>query len=158
MEHLWNLRNYPPGPFPWPIIGNLHQIDGKQQFRTCEQLAKIYGSVYSISLGMERVVIVNKIEPTREAIVEKAGDFSGRPLNNYTMNLITNNSNGLVMADYSREWLGRRKLAAKAIKIFSEQVSNLEEKIAIEASKCSERLSDYLSRPVDIDYQFRKIF
>ena len=26
INHLWNMRSFPPGPFPLPVIGNMHSI------------------------------------------------------------------------------------------------------------------------------------
>ncbi|XP_015571154.2 (S)-N-methylcoclaurine 3'-hydroxylase isozyme 1 [Ricinus communis] len=46
----------PPGPRPWPIIGNLHQI-GKKLHISVTQFAKVHGPLISLRLG-SRVVVV----------------------------------------------------------------------------------------------------
>ena len=53
------LKNYPPGPFPLPIIGNMHLIMFGKSNETMRDLAKIYGDVFSLSFGMSRVVMVD---------------------------------------------------------------------------------------------------
>ena len=78
IHHLLNLHCYPTGPFPLPLLGNLHLLTDKpyQELRKC---AKMYGDVFSFSMGFKRLVIINSYEAFREALVEKNMDFAGRP-------------------------------------------------------------------------------
>ena len=76
---IFNLRHYPPGPFPLPIIGNIHLMSSAPTEKL-RDLAKIYGNVFSLSFGTNRVVILNTIEPIREALITKSSQFAGRPL------------------------------------------------------------------------------
>ena len=89
VEHLIQLKNYPPGPFPVPVIGNLHQIDGLHPQESLQKFGKIYGDVFSISFGRSRVVVVNTIEPIKEALVKKSEDFAGRPQDNYLFKMVS---------------------------------------------------------------------
>ena len=59
---LLELQKYPPGPFPLPIIGNLHLI-GKKPEQSFKKLSKKYGDVMSLSFGSQRVVVINSIHP-----------------------------------------------------------------------------------------------
>ena len=74
LQHVLTLRNYPPGPFPLPVIGNLHLL-GPHPHEDCHHLAQKYGDVYGLSFGMNRLVIVNSIEPAKEALVSKGTIF-----------------------------------------------------------------------------------
>ena len=74
IKHLLVLGRYPPGPLPLPVIGNLHLL-GTQPHKVFRELSKKYGDVFGISFGMNRIVIVNTIEPAREALMSK-GDSS----------------------------------------------------------------------------------
>jgi len=51
IEHVWNLRKYPKGPFPLPVIGNLMELSG-EPWIDFANLAKIYGNTFSLSFGM----------------------------------------------------------------------------------------------------------
>ena len=88
IKHVYNLKNYPPGPFPLPFIGNLRKL-GEKPYLTFIDLAKVYGDVFSVSLGMQRIVIINKIEPAKEALITKSVEFAGRPTTNYIFQLIS---------------------------------------------------------------------
>lgn len=155
LHHIWNLQNYPAGPFPLPVIGNVYLLDSKKPFQSFSELGKKYGDVYSISIGMKRFVIVNAIEPTKEALVEKFEDFSGRPNDSFILNVLGRNGMDLVFSDYGPEWHGKKVLVSKALKMFSEKDSTLEEKCIMEAKKISERLSKY-SHPIDPEKEFSK--
>ena len=89
VEHLVQLKNYPPGPFPVPILGNVHQMDMHHPQESLQKFGKIYGDVFSVSFGMSRVVVVNKIEPIKEALLKKSEDFAGRPQDNYLFKMVS---------------------------------------------------------------------
>ena len=64
---LMELHKYPPGPFPLPLIGNLHLI-GKQPEKSFKKLSMKYGDVMSLSFGSQRVVVINSIHPGNENV------------------------------------------------------------------------------------------
>ena len=73
-----------PGPKPWPIIGSLHlmaaaQAKGKVPYAAFTDLKKIYGDVFSITLGTTKCVVINSIDSVREVLINKDSDFDGRP-------------------------------------------------------------------------------
>jgi cytochrome P450 len=68
----------PPGPFSWPIIGNLHLLGSAPHERLTE-LAKTFGDVYRLQLGSRRVIVLNSLDSVKETLVKKSSDFSSRP-------------------------------------------------------------------------------
>lgn len=70
----------PPGPFPWPILGNLALL-GKyaSPFQGFTELSKIYGDIFSLTLGTTRCVVVNNLELIKEVLNENGKFFGGRP-------------------------------------------------------------------------------
>lgn len=101
---LWRCRplDIPPGPTPWPIVGNLGFVllppclrgrswvhrqaraagmdlssGGAQMFLT--ELARVYGNIYSFYIGRHLVVVLNDFHSVREALVQQAEVFSDRP-------------------------------------------------------------------------------
>ncbi|KAJ0565487.1 putative ferruginol synthase [Helianthus annuus] len=52
-----NHRGLPPGPFPFPIIGNLLELSNKPH-RSLAALSKRYGPLMSLKLGSSRTTIV----------------------------------------------------------------------------------------------------
>lgn len=70
----------PPGPLPLPILGNLALLGQYAvPFEGFSEIAKIYGDVYSLTLGTTRCVIVNNLETIKEVLNENGKYFGGRP-------------------------------------------------------------------------------
>ncbi|XP_053565564.1 cytochrome P450 2K6 [Bombina bombina] len=72
-------NNFPPGPKPLPIIGNLHILNLKKPYKTFLELYKKYGSVFSIQIGFQKIVILCGYDTVKEALVNHADEFSERP-------------------------------------------------------------------------------
>nr|A0A0C5Q4Y6.1 RecName: Full=Ferruginol synthase 1; Short=RoFS1; AltName: Full=11-oxomiltiradiene synthase; AltName: Full=Cytochrome P450 76AH22; AltName: Full=Ferruginol monooxygenase; Short=11-hydroxyferruginol synthase; AltName: Full=Miltiradiene oxidase [Salvia rosmarinus]AJQ30187.1 ferruginol synthase [Salvia rosmarinus] len=70
-------RNLPPGPFPYPIVGNMLQL-GTQPHETFAKLSKKYGPLMSIHLGSLYTVIVSSPEMAKEIMHKYGQVFSGR--------------------------------------------------------------------------------
>ena len=51
---------------------------GSHSFEIFRDLSRKYGEVFSISMGMKRIVVVNSIASAKEALVTKGTDFIGR--------------------------------------------------------------------------------
>lgn len=70
----------PPGPKPYPIIGNLPCLDGFDvPYQAFDELAKKFGSIISLRLGSVPTIVVNGIENIKEVLITKASHFDSRP-------------------------------------------------------------------------------
>lgn len=70
----------PPGPFPWPILGNLALLGQYDvPFEGFSALSKIYGDVYSLTLGTTRCVVVSNLDVIKEVLNQNGKYFGGRP-------------------------------------------------------------------------------
>ncbi|KDP25503.1 hypothetical protein JCGZ_20659 [Jatropha curcas] len=67
----------PPGPFSWPIIGNIFQMGNKPHI-TLTQFAKSYGPLFSIRLGTQLVIIGSSQESAIEILKTQDRVLSGR--------------------------------------------------------------------------------
>lgn len=78
-----NQKKYlvqPPGPFPLPIIGNLPLLAKYNvPFEGFSALSKVYGDVYSLTLGSIRCVVVNNLQTIKEVLNQNGMFFGGRP-------------------------------------------------------------------------------
>ncbi|KAL5212027.1 hypothetical protein ABZP36_022874 [Zizania latifolia] len=59
-------KRLPPGPTPLPLIGNLHNLRGVVHHKLAD-LARTYGPVMSIRLGLVNTVIVSSRDAAKEA-------------------------------------------------------------------------------------------
>lgn len=63
-------RDYPNGPIPLPIIGNLHQIDFNAPHVTMAKWKNIYGPVFTVWLPKPNVVIAD-YNSLKEALIKQ---------------------------------------------------------------------------------------
>uniref|UniRef100_F6HUH3 (S)-N-methylcoclaurine 3'-hydroxylase isozyme 2 n=1 Tax=Vitis vinifera TaxID=29760 RepID=F6HUH3_VITVI len=57
----------PPGPYPWPLIGNVHQI-GKQRHIAMIDFARSYVPLFSLRLGTQTLVVGSSAAAAREIL------------------------------------------------------------------------------------------
>ncbi|XP_066451825.1 cytochrome P450 2K6-like isoform X3 [Eleutherodactylus coqui] len=79
--------NYPPGPKPLPIIGNILNLNVQKPHLSFLELAKKYGPVFSIKLGTEKMVVLCGYDTVKEALVNRAEEFLDRPMTPAFMDL-----------------------------------------------------------------------
>ncbi|XP_076767828.1 cytochrome P450 2D10-like isoform X3 [Arvicanthis niloticus] len=74
----WNSR-YPPGPVPWPVLGNLLQVDLDIMPYSLYKLKNRYGDVFSLQMAWKPVVVINGLKAMQEVLVTCGEDTSDRP-------------------------------------------------------------------------------
>lgn len=72
-------KHLPPGPFPWPVIGNLFQ-GGSHPHQTFMELAKRYGKTMTLYFGSARVLIVSDAKMCKELLSAGDSKFASRPI------------------------------------------------------------------------------
>lgn len=87
-------RNIPPGPRPWPVVGNfgglllppfIRRRFGQTSNRNIGVMAaltsqaSIYGNIYSLFVGSQLIVVLNSFEVVKDALSNHPDVFSDRP-------------------------------------------------------------------------------
>ncbi|PHT28843.1 hypothetical protein CQW23_31570 [Capsicum baccatum] len=67
----------PPGPTPWPIIGNLHLL-GAKSHASLANLAKRYGPITSLKLGQTTAVVISSSSIAKQVVQKQDLAFSSR--------------------------------------------------------------------------------
>ncbi|KAJ4835063.1 hypothetical protein Tsubulata_028832 [Turnera subulata] len=67
----------PPGPYPWPVIGNLLQM-GKKPHITLTNFSKQYGPLFSLRLGTQLLVVGSSKAAAMEILKTHDRILSGR--------------------------------------------------------------------------------
>ncbi|KAF3657546.1 Geraniol 8-hydroxylase [Capsicum annuum] len=70
-------KKLPPGPSPWPIIGNLHLLGAKPHV-SLANLAKIYGPVMSLKFGQITAVVISSSTMAKQVLKNQDQAFSTR--------------------------------------------------------------------------------
>ncbi|XP_072042977.1 cytochrome P450 2U1-like [Amphiura filiformis] len=137
----------PPGPTPYPFIGNILMFwkkPGQEVFRDC---SKEYGNVFSLKIGQWWLVMLNDIETVRDAFQKKPIDFADRP-KLVSMEMFTEGYKDIVFSSYNETWKLHRKLGHSAIRHFASS-SKLEKLVEEITGRMSERLDAFEGQPMD---------
>ncbi|XP_043083684.1 cytochrome P450 2F2-like [Puntigrus tetrazona] len=125
-------KNFPPGPPPLPLFGNLLQMDMADPLKDFEKFAEKYGNIFSLYTGSKPYVFLNSFKVIKEALVTKAQDFSGRPQDCMVSHLSENK--GVILVDYGRGWKDHRRFALMTLRNFGLGKESMEERILEEIS------------------------
>lgn len=101
-------RNLPPGPRPWPVIGNLDLI-GALPHRSIHQLAKKYGPLMQLRFGSFPVVVGSSTSMARLILKTHDLAFAGRPKIAAGKHTAYNYSD-ITWSDYGPYWRQARKM------------------------------------------------
>ncbi|GLJ15590.1 hypothetical protein SUGI_0256200 [Cryptomeria japonica] len=69
----------PPGPRPWPVVGNLHLL-GSLPHKALAKLATKYGPIMFLRLGSVPTVVVSSHAMAKEFLKTHDLIFANRPL------------------------------------------------------------------------------
>ncbi|XP_069672824.1 cytochrome P450 307a1 [Periplaneta americana] len=108
-----DAKHRAPGPKPWPLLGSLHLM-GRYEvpFEAFTALAKVYGDIYSITLGTTTCVVVNNFQLIKEVLITKGSHFGGRPdFIRFHKLFGGDRNNSLALCDWSDLQKTRRSIA-----------------------------------------------
>ncbi|KAK3722060.1 hypothetical protein QZH41_007362 [Actinostola sp. cb2023] len=149
----------PPGPFPLPIIGNLHLLSSKP-YLDLHRLGRRYGPLYSLRMGCNRVVVINNYAFAKEAMIKRGADFAGRP-DHFVGSLFSRNGKGVGFQTYTETWKTQQKAIISKIKQFARKQDKLEGMIATEVNELVTRMTkaggSFVSPHVDVTFAFGNI-
>uniref|UniRef100_A0A7N9C9E2 Cytochrome P450 n=1 Tax=Macaca fascicularis TaxID=9541 RepID=A0A7N9C9E2_MACFA len=143
-------RGIPPGPTPWPLVGNFGHVLLPPFLRRrswlssrtraagidpsvvgpqvlLAHLARVYGSIFSFFIGHYLVVVLSDFHSVREALVQQAEVFSDRP--RVPLISIVTKEKGVVFAHYGPIWRQQRKFSHSTLRHFGLGKLSLEPKI-----------------------------
>lgn len=109
-------RKLPPGPFPFPIVGNHFQTPGSKPWITWENWGQHYKSdLLTIWIGRHPRIIINDAWTASDLLEKKSDIFSSRPhlvVMGDAINCTTTNQTTL---EYGDRWRVHRKLMHMAV-------------------------------------------
>ncbi|XP_072975564.1 p-coumarate 3-hydroxylase [Typha angustifolia] len=107
---LYRLLRYrlPPGPRPWPVVGNLYDIK-PIRFRCFAEWAQTYGPVMSVWFGTTLNVVVSTSDLAREVLKEHDQQLADRPRSRSAARF-SRDGKDLIWADYGPHYVKVRKV------------------------------------------------
>ncbi|KAM4745086.1 cytochrome P450 1D1 [Anableps anableps] len=141
----------PPGPKPWPLVGNLLQV-GDQMHLSLTRLGLQYGDVFKMRFGSLTVVILSGYTTIRQALVRQGEDFAGRP-ELFTFSAVADGTSMTFSEKYGPAWLLHKKLCKNALRSFSQAEPRgsgatclLEEQVCAEAAEMVEVIREQAAK------------
>lgn len=134
--HVYQKRrdfaDIPPGPKPWPIVGNFGMFlvpsfvlrrfglqsrgaDRNAMIALTEQ-ADVYGNIFSLFVGTQLMVVFNGYEVIKDALSNHPEVFSDRP--DIPSITIMTKRKGIVFAPYGPVWRKQRKFCHTTLRNF----------------------------------------
>ncbi|KAI9547602.1 hypothetical protein NQZ68_014868 [Dissostichus eleginoides] len=124
--------SFPPGPRAFPIVGNIFTLDYSRNHEFMTELAGKYGDVYSLRMGQAWVVVLNRLEVLKEALVnQKDSLVDGR-------RLLFSNGN---------LWKQQRRFALSTLRNFGFDKRSIEAVILDEFTYCAKVFKSYEGKP-----------
>ncbi|XP_014376321.1 cytochrome P450 2K6-like isoform X2 [Alligator sinensis] len=146
---FWNSsirEDFPPGPRPLPIIGNLHIIDLKRPYRTLLKLSETYGPIFSIQMGFTKMVVLSDYETVKEALVNQADAFAERP----KVPVFEDFSNGYgITFSHGENWKVMRRFTLTTLRDFGMGKRAIEDQIVEECEHLIKSLESQKGKPFE---------
>ncbi|XP_034384146.1 cytochrome P450 2K1-like isoform X1 [Cyclopterus lumpus] len=139
-------RKGPPGPKPLPFIGNLLQLDLKRPYSTLVKFSKKYGSVFTVYLGPQKVVVLAGYKTVKEALVNRADEFGERHAMQITHDY--NLGHGVLWSN-GDSWKEMRRFALTNLRDFGMGKRASEDKIIEECEHLIEVFKKYKGKSFD---------
>ncbi|XP_073428357.1 cytochrome P450 2J2-like [Dendrobates tinctorius] len=146
LKMRWKARSLPPGPSPFPFIGNLWTIRFNMHPDTFIKLTKLYGNMYTVWIGETPLIILNGFKAVKNAIVSHSEEFSGRPVTSFMADVT--HAKGIVASNGHR-WRQQRRFGLMTLRNLGLGKRGLESRIQREAQRLVENLAAQNGKPMD---------
>ncbi|KAK2991372.1 hypothetical protein RJ640_024045, partial [Escallonia rubra] len=98
----------PPGPNPFPVIGNIHQL-GDQPHQSLAKLSKRYGPLMSLKLGTRTTIVISSPGIAKEVLQKHDQVFSSRTIPDAS-HALDHHAASLAWLPVEKKWRNYRKI------------------------------------------------
>ncbi|XP_036405758.1 cytochrome P450 2K6-like [Megalops cyprinoides] len=139
-------ENFPPGPWPLPLVGNIFSLNMKRPYQTLMELNEKYGSVFSIQMGLRKVVVLCGYETVKEALISQADQFAERP--SIPIYQQVAKGNGIIFG-HGNSWKTIRRFTLTVLRDLGMGKKNIEEKIIEESEHLVKQFEKQNGQPFE---------
>ncbi|XP_071486366.1 steroid 17-alpha-hydroxylase/17,20 lyase-like [Diadema antillarum] len=146
---IWSVSRpskFPPGPRGLPIVGSIYDMTDSPEV-VFGKLAKKYGDIFGLKVGQRWMVVLNRKDLIKEAVIKQSVEFAGLP-DFYSTELFTGGSKDINFTTYSDAWKRHRKLGHTALRHFGTG-KPLQKLISNVYPKVEKELAENDGKPID---------
>ncbi|XP_077105205.1 cytochrome P450 2J4-like isoform X1 [Ranitomeya variabilis] len=147
LKMRWKARSLPPGPSPFPFIGNLWTMRFNMHPETFIKLTKLYGNMYTVWIGETPLIVLHGYKAVKNAIVSHSEELSGRPVTSFMADVT--HRKGIVGSNGHR-WRQQRRFGLMTLRNLGLGKRGLESRIQKEAQSLVEILAAQNGKPMDV--------
>ncbi|ETE57127.1 Cytochrome protein, partial [Ophiophagus hannah] len=133
----------PPGPTPWPILGNLFHLPLNKSYK---KLAEKYGPIFTVWIGSKPMVALCGYEVVKDALINQAEEFGGRIHMPFNRRVFQNK--GFSTTD-EKKWRELRRFTLSTLRDFGMGKKRMSERVQEEALCLLEELAAKKGQPFD---------
>ncbi|KAF2677370.1 cytochrome P450 [Lentithecium fluviatile CBS 122367] len=133
--------DFPPGPPPIPILGNIHQIPLQKSYIKFAKWAQQYGPIVGLRLGPQRAIVLNTWTAVRDLLDQRGAIYSSRPTIPLIEHMGITDTHPAFMK-YTKNWRRARKSMAEYLKD-----SEVDKRMSIQDAESSQMMWEILQRP-----------
>ncbi|XP_070793573.1 cytochrome P450 2C20-like isoform X1 [Pituophis catenifer annectens] len=137
----------PPGPTPWPILGNLFQRDVLPLNKSFRKLTAKYGPIFTVWIGSKPMVALCGYEMVKDALINQAEEFGARTLTPLNRRVFQNK--GFDTTD-ERKWKELRRFTLSTLRDFGMGKKRMSERVQEEALCLVEEIAAKKGQPFDL--------
>jgi hypothetical protein len=141
----------PPGPRPWPIIGNILDIPSAYEWVTFTEWGKKYGGICSVVAFGQTIVVVNSAKIAVDLLEKRSSIYSHRPILQMGGELV-GWKDTLVLLSYGDRFRRTRKWFHRIIG----STGTMKQFHHLQSSETHRFLRRVLSKPDDLAAHIRK--
>ncbi|KAH8110331.1 cytochrome P450 [Phellopilus nigrolimitatus] len=101
---------FPPGPSPWPLLGNLLDMPRTREWETITEWSRIYGEVVHVKVFGQHIIFVNTPEAADELFEKRSAVYSDRPRSTLINDLMGHGEWNFAFFPYGETWRAYRRL------------------------------------------------
>ncbi|XP_073442553.1 cytochrome P450 2K1-like [Dendrobates tinctorius] len=137
-------KDFPPGPRPLPIIGNILKINMSKPHKTFVELSKTYGTIFSIQVGLSKLVVLCGYDTIKDALINHGEKFINRPVESIFSK--TTKNHGIILAN-GENWKVMRRFTLSTLRDYGMGKKGIEDKITEEAASLVQKFRTYKGKP-----------
>ena len=133
--------DFPPGPVPIPVLGNIHQLPLQKSFLKLTEWAREYGPIVGLQLGPQKAIVLNTWTAVRDLLDQRGAIYSSRPAFPIVQHMGIGDTHAAFMK-YDKNWRRARKTMAEFLKD-----SEVDKRIEVQNAEATQMIWEIMTNP-----------